>query len=372
VNRARRLLGFKHVLRIVVTTFAFLAGLVLVVPALLLVLPFWGFSALIRALAARMARRSAPWDAIIEFAPQVGWKQKPNLRSRHADRSGDSWTVLTDSEGWPGSHRIEESDVLVFGDSFAFGYGVDTQDAYFSQSRRCRIKSVGSPGYNMVQGLLWMRRYADRLHGKTIVWFICTENDLAENLKPYTSDAYPTPFLRGPAGEDEWEVIWDHVEPKKGDGVDRGISNVTLFAYLCTPCPYADRAYAAARHLIRKAHSLCQAQAAHLVVLSIPYKKQLSKQGLRELRRHLRTPDAFDPGYLDHRLAMVCGDVGVPFIAGTEHLTLADYKPRDGHWTIRGNRRVGEIIEEYYCRTQAVRGQSVNHALPVATPVPDL
>jgi hypothetical protein len=335
-------------LRNLVNLGGFILATVLIVPALLMILPFWGFSALTRAISGRLARRSVSWESIIEFEPEIGWKQKPNARSPLADKNGDRWIVQTDAEGWPEACRIEDSDIVVFGDSFAFGYGVDVRHAYYSQAHACLIKSVGSPGYNMVQALLWMRRYAHRLRGKMVVWFICTENDLAENLKPYTSKDYPTPFLRSANGAGKWEVVADHVRSTRSHEVDGGISNVTLFAYLCTPCAYSDRVYAAARHLIREAQALCQSQGAQLVIFSIPYKKQLSEQGLRELRRHLRSAEAFDPQYPERQLSRICGESDVPFIAGTDHLTIADYKPRDGHWNEHGNRKVAKVIEAYY------------------------
>jgi hypothetical protein len=338
--------------RLFVTCAGSLLGLLLVLPALLIALPLWGFSAPVQAIAARLARRSTPWKGIIEFEPEIGWRQRPNLRTRYADKNGDSCTTRTDSEGWSGAWTVEESEVVVFGDSFAFGFGSDVRDAYYSQARGCRIKSIASPGYNMVQALLWMRRYADRLRGKSVVWFICTENDLAENLKPYTSDSYPTPFLCNRKGTADWEVESGHVRPKVWEQGDTGISNVTLFAYLCTSCAYSDRVYAAARHLIQEAKTLCESQDASLVLLSIPYKKQLEPSGLRQLRGCLRSPEGFDPRYPDKRLAAICNELGVSFVAGAEHLTVADYKPRDGHWNARGNRKVAEIIESHHRETR--------------------
>ena len=355
--------------RFLATFVASLLGLVLVLPALLIALPLWGFSASVQAIAARQARRSVPWEELIEFEPEIGWKPRPNLRSSYADKNGDRCTAQTDDEGWPGARQIEESDVVVFGDSFAFGYGVDARDAYHSQGRPgCRIKSVGCPGYNMVQSLLWMRRYADRLRGKSLVWFICMENDLAENLKPYNSASHTTPFLHTRKGTDDWEMFAEHVRPKPGHQRESGISNVILFAYLCTPCPYSDRVYTAARYLIQEAKILCQSQAAHLAIFSIPYKKQLTEPGLRELRGHLRTPEAFDPEYPDKRLSWICGELGVPFIAGTAHLTITHYKERDGHWNQQGNRKVAEIIESYY---RDVRSSSIarSEGFDTASPV---
>jgi hypothetical protein len=339
--------------RLILTLIASILGLILILPLLILVLPLWAFSTLTRAIADRLARRTSPWQSIIEYEPELGWKQKPNLRVRYADKNGDSCRIQTDAEGWPGAESIEQSDVVVFGDSFTFGYGVDFADAYFSQSKNCRIKAIGSPGYNMVQALLWMRRYASRLRGKTVVWFICMENDLAENLKAYTSDSYPTPFLRARNGTTDWEIIADHLQPKTWLERETGISNTILFAYLCTPCPYSERVYAAARYLIQEAKTICQSHGARLVLFSIPYKMQLEPKGRAVLRNLLRAPEELDLEYPDKRLSAICGELEIPFIAGARHLTAADYKPRDGHWNAAGNRKVAEVIERHHRETGA-------------------
>jgi hypothetical protein len=342
-------------IRLVVALLASIPGLVLMVPVVLLILPCWIVSILVRQIERRLAKQARPWDWIIQYEPEIGWKQVPNLNGSYADRNGDRCTVRTDAEGWPGTHGMQESDVLVFGDSFAFGYGVDVSDAYYAQSRTCRIKSVGSPGYNMVQALLWMRRYADRLRGKLVVWFICTENDLVENLKPHTSDFYPTPFLRACDGSADWEIVSSHVRPRKSQDADDGVGNVTLFAHLCTKCPYSERVYAAAHHLIQEARSLCEAQEARLLVLSIPFKMQLHPAGVNSLRGCLRDAGDFDPKYPDKMLSGICAQLGVAFVAGTEELVITDYKERDGHWNCHGNRKVATLIEDHYRSASRVR-----------------
>jgi hypothetical protein len=73
-----------------------------------------------------------------------------------------------------------------------------------------RIKAIGANGYNMVQELLWMRRYAPQLAGKLVVWFVYHGNDLFDNLQPNVFQ-YRTPFVRERHDGRGWEVVTEHV-----------------------------------------------------------------------------------------------------------------------------------------------------------------
>ncbi len=334
-------------IRLILAFLAALIGLALILPTFVLLVPIWLFTASVRAIQHVLARRSREWDEIVRFEPDIGWKPRSHLDTRYADQTGDSCTVRTDADGWPGAHTIGESDIIVFGDSFAFGYGVPADLAYYARGRSQRFKAIGAPGYNMVQELMLMRRYSGQLRGKHVVWFVCIENDLAENLKAYTSGEYTNPYLRSAPGTDSWEVVTEHVQMDRWRHGDGGIGNVLLFAHLCTPCPYSERVFSAARYLIGQAQELCQNAGTQLTVYSIPYKKQLSQAGLLELKQRLADAQGFDPGYPDKRLSSICGDLNVSFISGASHLNLKDYKARDGHWNVRGNDKVAQILEEH-------------------------
>jgi hypothetical protein len=52
----------------------------------------------------------------------------------------------TDGEGWRGRRTIEESDVVAFGDSFAFGHGVNDRDFFADRMTRLKMKAVGADG----------------------------------------------------------------------------------------------------------------------------------------------------------------------------------------------------------------------------------
>jgi hypothetical protein len=336
-------------IRFIITLFAAGIGLLLIIPLFVIISPLWVFNIMINLLYMLLSKNVTSWEKIMQFKPEIGWQPYPNLNTSYFDRIGDRCTIKTDAEGWPGHYTIDESDIIVFGDSFAFGYGSNIERSYFSQITNYRVKPIGAPGYNMVQELLLMRRYADRLKGKLVVWFICLENDLAENLKPYNPRFYTNPFIRSTNGIGDWEIVTRHVDYNKFLFGDKGISNATLFAHLCTDSDYSSRVFSSARYLIRAGGEICDEAKARLVVVSIPSKDQLDNSGLQKLNRHLQGEQQIDPDYPDKKLSEICGELHVPFIAGATYLTFSDYKLRDGHWNYRGNKKIARLIEEQ-CR----------------------
>ena len=181
-------------IRTLLALIASLIGLFLAIPIVVVGFPFWAVAWLTNRATRLMEPKVVPWDHLIRFDPTFGWTPKANLNTHCvSDLGGDVFHVTTDSEGWPGASTIEESPVMVFGDSFAFGYGVNAEALFSEVNPKLHIKAIGAPGYNMVQEVMWMDRLASQLQGKLVVWFIYVGNDLYENLQPNMQD-YRTPF----------------------------------------------------------------------------------------------------------------------------------------------------------------------------------
>jgi hypothetical protein len=332
-----------------------LFGLALVAPVVVLALPFWVVSFFTRILAQFMMSTAVPWRDIIEFDAAVGWKPMANLRARYLARGGDICSVFTDSQGWPGKTTLSESQVVVFGDSFAFGYGVNFHLSYAEINPHRRVKAIGAPGYNMVQELLLVRSLASQLRGKQVIWFICLENDLYDNLHPVKPNFYKTPFVRSLNGGEEWEIVTAHVTPDRWP-----VSLVTspylgMLANYCVPSFASRRTFAACDFLIREGAKICREAEAQLAIFTIPNKNQLSQRGLNLLRRQLHDAEGFDPDLPDRELQTICRKHGVTFLAGKAYLDASDYKDNDTHWNEQGNRRVAELIERVFLESLSAR-----------------
>lgn len=319
-------------------------------PLLLLGTPFWLASGLARGFRAVIQRwRSPPleWGDVIEFTPVIGWQNRGSLRARIRHRH--TFSMSTDEEGWRGRTTIEESEVVVLGDSFAFGFGVGDRQFFADRSSSVRMKALGANGYNMVQELLWMERLKPRLADKLVVWLVFYGNDLLDNLHP-TNYHYRAPFVRRTRPSGSWEIVTSHVRPEpwtfRPRARDWGYSD--KIAEVCCPSHQAERAYAAAAFLIDRGLAICADAGAHLAVVGIPDVQTLESAGIARLRKLASDPQRFDPGLPDRRMSILCGERDVPFVALSSTLRPADHLPGDCHWNGRGHDKVADLLEQLY------------------------
>ncbi len=369
-------MGSVSLLRLWLGGLGALIGLALVLPVVALGLPFWGLAALTRAVRGgvlslssrlarrqdlggfarlihpvvrRLARRPIPWKEMMRFEPTVGWRPSANL-----DEYGMADCVFhltTDEEGWRGKTNLADANVVVFGDSFAFGHGQDDETFFAELPSDVKIKAVGANGYSMVPGLLWMERLAAELRGKLVVWFIYYGNDLYENLQPNLG-AYRMPFVRSLNGSEEWEIVTQHVSEEPWPFPAPRNYRASL-GEICTPSLLSRRVFGACRFLISRGRRVCEEVGAHLVVMGIPPKWQLSAAGRRAWFARVPDPDRVDPERVDRELDGICRTLGVPFVTLTDYLSPADYKKSDSHWNGKGHRRVAELLgrihSEFMC-----------------------
>lgn len=187
-------------------------GVLVIAPFIILGLPFWLTAIIIRTLANKLEPKYVPWKQLVEFDPNLGWKSKANLNNYGI--ADDVFHITTDSQGMRGKSSLVESEVVVIGDSLAWGYGVDDKKMFSELNPNLRIKPVAAPGYDMVQGLLLMRQLSKKLKGKLVVWFIYYGNDLYDNLFP-DYEKYRAPFVRQVNDNGEWEIVTSHISSKK-------------------------------------------------------------------------------------------------------------------------------------------------------------
>jgi hypothetical protein len=334
--------------RMILTILSSSIAIILLVPVLLLSMPFILIYHLTAAIARLFEMGCIPWRDIVSYEPVIGWKPKPNLNLKYFAIDGAVCRLRTDSHGWAGTRRIAESDIVVFGDSFAFGYGVNLKHSFFEQVTSPRIKGIGAPGYNMVQELILMRELAPQLNGKLVIWFICLDNDLYDNLNPNKPNFYKTPFVSSVNGTGDWRVVTDHVAPVRNGYAPQQSPYYSMLAKFCTNGFVSDRAFSACRYLLKQARGICRDAGGELVVMTIPNKHQLSERGVAFLASHLANSTGLDPDYPDKRIAAICEQIGVRFVAAKKYLSPDDYKERDPHWNESGHRRIAALMASLY------------------------
>jgi len=262
------------------------------------------------------------------------------------DFNGDAYHVTTDSLGWRGEGTVEDADVLVFGDSYAFGCGVDDSDFFCNLSTDLGIKAIGSPAYSMVHSVLWMERMAADLRDKLVVWFVYHGNDLVDNLHPALLH-YRSPFVRRADGTGEWEIVSSHVSPSRWT-INSREGEMEGFIEICSPTYQSNRVFDACDFLIRRGAEVCAREGATLVVMTIPDLSPVAELALKRAMGEEGRGAAFDRDLPDRRLAEICQSAGVPFVALKEHLSSHDYLKHDFHWSARGNRRVADLLVQKY------------------------
>lgn len=305
---------------------------------------------------------------LAEYQPAVGWKPKPNMDT-HA-LMDDVFYVTTDADGWRGrTTSVADADLLVFGDSYAFGFAIDDKHHFANLNPDVRIKAIGANGYNMVQELLCMRELSPHLHGKLVVWFVFLGNDLLDNLEPSMLHLR-SPFVREVDGTVEWEIVTRHVTAARWPFVSLRFRQVNYdrLTKVFSPTFVSRRAFGACEYLIGQGAEVCQRAGARLIVMTIPDPLQLTQDGIELLCAHGADAKSFDPALGDKRIRTICDKLGLPFVAGKDHLAAGDYREHDDHWNEGGHRRVADLLcrlHEQYAMGKPRRmvEQEVSHEL---------
>ena len=134
------------------------ASLTVATLAVLLVLSDW--------IAGAFAARVLHQGRIFETDPVLGWKNIPYLSTARRNPNGELWQIQINSQGFRGPDAWTwgaRKRILVLGDSFAFGPGVNVRERFDAVLVRQRpawsIVNLGIMGYGTDQEVLAGRRY---------------------------------------------------------------------------------------------------------------------------------------------------------------------------------------------------------------------
>ena len=331
-------------LRFILAAGAVLVGFALLSPLLVLGVPLMVVSLGTRVVRRCIDPKAVSWKKIIEYSPEFGWRPKANLNTfAMADKA---FHLTTDSDGWRGKSGLAEAQVVVFGDSFAFGYGVNDEAFYGDLIPNVRIKAIGVNGYNMVQAFLWMERLAAKLTNKLVVWFIYYGNDLYENLQP-NLDQYRMPFVREIKGTEQWEIVHNHISPKEWSVMSKR-NYYDRLAEICCPTYLSHRVFSACNFLIFRGKELCDRAGARLVVMSVPDTTQFSQSQIEFLASRSPNREDFNPDLPDREIQKICQKFSIPFVSLKNHLTIENHKEFDCHWNETGHQRVSDVLQNLY------------------------
>lgn len=131
----------------------------------------------------------------------LGWRPLPDLDLVRRNANGDDWRIVTDSFGWrhPVSKPSPAGRVIVLGDSYAFGEGVDVEDRFDQILARrhpeTEFLNFGVMGFGTDQQLLALEEARPRAGDRVLL--LTYENDIIDILRPrFAGRAKPYYTLR--------------------------------------------------------------------------------------------------------------------------------------------------------------------------------
>ncbi|CAN5234352.1 hypothetical protein BH11MYX1_BH11MYX1_07550 [soil metagenome] len=348
-------------IRLTLVVLIVLIGLVATAPLFVILAVSAGFAHAVRwldrRLQARIPRGITGRD-VYRFDGTLGFKMRPNLDCYCPSYTADMFHLKTCADGWPGWLTVEESDVVVIGDSYAAGVGVDAERSYFGRWGKIKIKPIACPGYDMVQGLLAAQSLpAGALEGKLVVWLVCLENDLFENRWP-SMRTRSKPFLVETA-EGSWRIDAHHLQSGEehaftaAQGRFRSVK-ATLGAITSyyRASPLAARGYPAAVHLLGEMSDVVKRAGGRLAVVTIPPRDIFLPRRLLDwvLKRYrIANPESLDLDYPDKQFGPACDALGISYTSGRQIFGFWDYLVLgDEHWNERGHRKMQKLVRELY------------------------
>ncbi len=125
---------------------------------------------------------------------ELGWSLLPNNQLTRNNHDGDPWTIETDALGVRGPSSWPEDAprrMLVLGDSFAFGEGVDLDKRFDTliqeQIPGLAIVNLGVMGYGTDQQLIRARDWIDQLREDDILLILTYSNDFFDVVSTHHS-----------------------------------------------------------------------------------------------------------------------------------------------------------------------------------------
>jgi len=141
---------------------------------------------MLQAYVAVIAKRGKLFDYDVE----TGWHTLPNLDLVRLNAANQEWLIKTDASGLRTlSNQVapDRSNLLILGDSFAFGEGVMLEERFDAYIKRAmpdvNIVNTGTPGYGTDQEYVLGRKFFKSLHQDDVILVLLYVNDFYDVLR---------------------------------------------------------------------------------------------------------------------------------------------------------------------------------------------
>jgi lysophospholipase L1-like esterase len=268
--------------------------------------------------------------AYVRADPDLGWAYRPGARARHSSAEFDV-QVRIHERGFRGEPWQLEGDerrrLLLLGDSFAFGWGVEEDAALGARVQALlpawQVLNAGVSGYGTGQQLLVLEALLASTQPDAVAVVFCA-NDLFESGAPVTYGARK-PFYRLTDGELEL-----HGQPVRRSWLER---KSQLY-----------RAWKKQSWERRFAHSE-RDPAAEWALTRALFRAMRAR--LSSASRAGHPPPLILLSETDELAQLAASEDGIEHVDLRPTLTRAGpsaHFPQDGHWTPRGHELVGRAL----------------------------
>ncbi len=283
-----------------------------------------------------------------------GYVLKPDLQTTFTNKEFTT-SIRTNMFGFRDDNTsLNNPDVLIVGDSYAWGWGVEENEGVEKQLEQVtgkKILNMSVPGYGNVQELLtlfaWERR--GTLQGKDILLFFCA-NDIQDNQNtsfgafPYFVQEANSIRLHNPTKEafDTWLQTandWMIRSPLAQKNI---LAYYTIAAIKNAGSKDLYKDYLTDDNKLNGADALLQV-AGNLQALQ-------TQQQARITLVYVPPYSYYTTGKADASLILVqqvCKQAGFRFADLSSILTQADYYPLDKHWRASGHQKAAQYLQPF-------------------------
>jgi hypothetical protein len=299
----------------------------------------------------------------VQFDEDAGYWMRPNLKVRFSNSEFNT-TVSTNSFGARDDERsLKDPDMILLGDSFTFGSGVEksqTCESYLESLSHSTVLNLGLSGYGTIQEFLLLERFAatqKSLKGRLIV-FLFYPNDLSENLG-YGFNSYPTIYTENGEvkfskcareGYEKWLYMCNKSMPRGLNKLSYFVSEMRSLIKQTKNRLKGKKSDAPSKEDGRVTEE--KKKAFRLIVGRI--KAFADKEGPRVV--FIYCPSA--SYYQDRAKSIddasieivrpVLSKASIPLIDLRSVLSEEDYYKYDGHWRSSGNYKAASVIKKIY------------------------
>jgi len=170
------------------------------------------------------ARRPVVQGMYGEHHPQLAYTLKRNLRNVRLYYPGQlDYTVDTNRYGFRGPDwdlSPERKNIVILGDSFAFGWGVQWGETIGQVLERelqksdpsYQVVNLAIPGWDIDLIIQSLELYKNLLRPVAVVYVFCP-NDLLGTIKKLPSGAYDIEYHSGPGAEESFKAMITRQQP---------------------------------------------------------------------------------------------------------------------------------------------------------------